>query len=127
MSGQRVLYLDDEESLVFLVVRMLKSLGYHSAGFTDPAAALAAFRAEPAAFDLVLADRSMPGMNGLEFAQSVLEVRPQARVVIATGFVVPEEAESARLIGVTATVQKPGNVAEIGELVRRLLAHPGGL
>ena len=66
MVNARILYLDDEEPLVFLMRRMLEHLGYRVAGFTRSDEALAAFNAAPAEFDLVMTDMSMPGMSGVD-------------------------------------------------------------
>src|SRR5262249_42783181 len=55
-GGERLLYVDDEEALVFLATRMLARLGYTVEGYTDPAEALRAFRARPNDFDGVITD-----------------------------------------------------------------------
>jgi CheY-like chemotaxis protein len=44
----RILYVDDEEPLVFLVTRLLHRLGYQPLGFTHPDEALVAFKSDPA-------------------------------------------------------------------------------
>ncbi len=75
MASARILYLDDEEPLVFIVKRMLERLGHQVAGFSNADAALAAFSAAPDTFHLVLTDMSMPGMNGIDFATAVIGVQ----------------------------------------------------
>jgi hypothetical protein len=45
--GERILYLDDEESLVILAKRMLERMGYVVSGFNDSTKALAAFQTAP--------------------------------------------------------------------------------
>ncbi|MBL0124373.1 MAG: PAS domain S-box protein [Betaproteobacteria bacterium] len=65
VRDRRILYLDDDESLVFLVTRLLERRGFRVSGYTDQREALAALRAEPSAFDLVVTDYNMPGMSGL--------------------------------------------------------------
>ena len=57
-SGETVLLVDDETSLVLLGEEMLAALGYEPVGFDSSAAALAAFRADPDRFDLLLTTRS---------------------------------------------------------------------
>src|SRR5690606_22660223 len=81
-EGQSVLYVDDEESLVYLITRVLQRLGYRVAGFTDANEALAAFRSDPTAFEAVVTDLSMPSMSGIEFAEHVLSLRPEVPVVM---------------------------------------------
>ncbi|HEV7716300.1 MAG TPA: response regulator [Steroidobacteraceae bacterium] len=121
MSSARILYLDDEEPLVFVMKRMLEHLGHQVAGFTRSADALAAFTAAPADFDLVLSDMSMPGMSGIEFARGVLAVRADIPVVIATGHVQPQDVERAEAVGVREVIQKPNTLEEMTRTVARLL------
>jgi two-component system cell cycle sensor histidine kinase/response regulator CckA len=120
-SAGQILYLDDEEPLVFLVTRLLRRMGYEPLGFSDPAQALAAFKSTPARFVLVMTDLSMPGANGLDFAAEILAVAPEARVAVLTGHVYPADIDRARALGVRAIEQKPLNFDELGPLVQRLL------
>lgn len=119
---QRVLYVDDEPTLVFLITRALQKLGIASEGFASAEEALAAFGREPQAFSLVLTDFTMPGsMSGLELARAVLAIRPDAAVVIASGAIDPAEARRAAEAGVRTVIQKPAKVAEMAELISGLL------
>jgi two-component system cell cycle sensor histidine kinase/response regulator CckA len=120
----RILYLDDEEALVFLVTRMLGFLGHEGVGHTSAPDALAAFRHAPASFDAVLTDLSMPGMNGLAFAREVLALQPQAVVAIASGFVEPVDRDEARAHGI-AVVTKPGSLEELESVIATLLPAGG--
>jgi DNA-binding NtrC family response regulator len=121
MAG-RILYLDDEQPLVFLMTRMLTHLGHKVSGFTSGKEAIEAFRASPGEFDLILTDMSMPHMSGLEFAQEILKIAPQAHVVIATGCIDPNWALHARTCGVREVIEKPNSVADMSQVVTRLLS-----
>ena len=94
--GARILYLDDEEPLVFLMKRMLQHLGHQVAAFSRCEDALVAFEGAPGDFDLVLTDMSMPGISGIEFAQKILAIRADALVVIATGHIQDKDLEKVR-------------------------------
>lgn len=122
-SGQRILFLDDEPPMAFLAERLLGKLGYQVRSHTSADRALAAFHADPAAFDLVITDLSMPGMSGLDVAREILACRPQIPVVLASGHMRPEDIDQARQIGVREVVLKPNTVDELGPVVRRLLAQ----
>ena len=117
----RILYLDDEEPLVFLMRRMLEHLGHRVTAVSNSEAALAAFKTTPDEFDLVLTDMSMPGMSGVEFAQQVLTVRPATLVVIATGHVQDKDVTRARAVGVHHVIQKPGTIEEMARTIDSLL------
>ncbi|MBS0416958.1 MAG: CHASE3 domain-containing protein [Proteobacteria bacterium] len=120
-QGERILYLDDEESLVILAKRMLERMGYHVSGFKDAAQAIAAFAATPQDFDLVLTDLSMPGMSGMEVARQILAIRPDVPVLLATGYVRTEDVEQARAIGIREVIWKPQTIGEMGDLLAQQL------
>jgi CheY-like chemotaxis protein len=116
--GEHVLYVDDEDQLVDLVMRMMERMGYHVTGMTRPTEAIDAVRADPRRFDLVLTDLGMPGMSGMELAEELLRIRPDLPVIITSGYVRAEDARRAEQIGVRDVVMKPNTVAEIGQLIR---------
>ena len=120
-NGQHILYVDDEEPLVYLLSRTLQRLGYRVTGFTDPREALEALRADPASFDAVVTDLSMPGLSGHELAQAVLKIRPELPVVLTSGYVRNEDRELAISAGVREVVLKPDTVQALGEILHRLL------
>lgn len=119
----RVLYLDDEPMHISLVTRWVEALGHSVSSFTSAAEALAAFEAGPGGFDLVLTDMSMPGMSGLEFAQQILRIEPQAVVIIATGCVDPNWADYARTRGVRDVIEKPTTSEAMAKAVGDLLSR----
>jgi len=119
--GERILYLDDEESLVILAKRMLERMGYRVTGFKNPDEALAAFAAAPQDFDLVLTDLSMPGMSGMEVSRQILQIRPDIPVLLATGYVRSEDVEQARAIGIREVIWKPQTIGEMGDLLAQQL------
>jgi len=116
-----VLYVDDEESLVFLMTRVLRRMGHQVTGFTAPEKAFEAFKQDPDAFDLIVSDMSMPGMSGLELARKILDVRPQLPVVITTGFVRAEDYQAAASVGVRQLILKPNTIDELGVTIERVL------
>ncbi|MEP7242968.1 MAG: response regulator [Gammaproteobacteria bacterium] len=123
MSSARILYLDDEAPLVFLMKRMLEHLGHGVQAFTNSDEALAAFTAAPTQFDLVMTDMSMPGMSGIEGAQRVLALRPDTLIVIATGHIQDRDVERARIAGVHEVIQKPNSLEAMARTVERLLSR----
>jgi len=123
--GARILYVDDEEPLVFLAERMLKRLGYVVVGCTSPHEAVEQFRAMPAAFDVVVTDLAMPGMNGFEFARAVLALRRDVPVIMTTGYAQARDHAEAANVGVVALVNKPSTVDELCNLIARVISERG--
>jgi CheY-like chemotaxis protein len=125
-SGERVLYIDDEEAMALLVERSLERLGYRVTASTSPAAALAAFRARPGDFDVAVTDYHMPAMNGRELIQALRGVRNDLPIVVTTGFLRPEDAEELRRLGIQELVQKPDTVDGLIQALHRIFARLRG-
>jgi CheY-like chemotaxis protein len=122
-KGEHVLYVDDEEALVFLATRMLRRLGYQVTGLSDAAQALQEFRARPHAFDVVVTDTSMPGLSGLALTEQVRSIRPEVPVVLVSGYFRPEDLESAQRLGVKGVIFKPHSAQELSETIRRVIGR----
>ena len=103
---KHILFLDDEESLVFLMKRLLERRGYRVSGFIKQSEALAALRADPAAFDLLLTDYKMPGMSGLDVAREAHAIRADLPVAIASGFLDETLRQTAAAAGVRDLIFK---------------------
>ncbi|MHB8948493.1 MAG: PAS domain-containing hybrid sensor histidine kinase/response regulator [Rhodoferax sp.] len=120
-QGKRVMYVDDDEALVFLVERVLKRKGFSVSTFTDPRLAAAALRAHPFDFDLLVTDYNMPGYSGIELLRETRLIRPDLPVALASGYVTAEIEKSALSVGARALIHKPNDVDELCETVQRLL------
>ena len=119
-EGQRILYLDDDEALVFLMTRLLGRRGYRVSGYVNQREALAALGADPAGFDLVLTDYNMPGMSGLDVAREVRAIRADLPVAIASGFIDAALSARAAEAGVRDLIFKAATVEEFCATVQRL-------
>jgi CheY-like chemotaxis protein len=120
-EGRHILYIDDDEAIVFLMTRLLLRQGYRVSGHTDARAALAAVRADPGGFDLVVTDYNMPGTSGLEVARALREIRADLPVALASGYITEELRETAPGAGVRELIYKPDTVEEFCQTVARLV------
>jgi len=120
-DGQHVMYVDDDESLVFLVMRMLNRLGYRASGFLDARLALDAVRANPGDFDLAVSDFNMPGLSGLDVALELARIRPDLPVVITSGYITDALRADAKRAGVRALVDKPSTVDGLCQVIQEVL------
>ena len=118
-AGKRVLYVDDEEAIIFLMTRLLERRGFRVSGFTDARDALAAVQANPGEFDLAVTDFNMPGMSGLDVANALREIRPDLPVVLASGYITEDLRQKAPAAGVRELIYKPNTVDDLCEAVAR--------
>jgi PAS domain S-box-containing protein len=121
-DGQHILYVDDEEALVFLATRVLERLGYKVTGRNDPRQALAEFKADPSQFDAVVSDLSMPGLTGPDLAREMLALRPHLPFVLTSGYIREDDVLMARKLGIRDLVLKPNTVEDLGNALHRVLA-----
>ena len=121
-QGRHVVYVDDDQALVFLIARVLKRKGFTVTTFTDPHEAQAAIEANPKAFDILVTDYNMPGYSGIDLLRKVKQIRPDLPVALASGYVTPELEQSAIREGASALIYKPNDVSEFCETVQRLIA-----
>jgi PAS domain S-box-containing protein len=118
---ERVLFVDDEQTLCELSVEILRELGYRASAFSDSRAALKTFEKDPAAFDIVVTDMTMPGLTGMQLAQRCLAIRPDLPVVLCTGYSDVVTPERARAAGIRRFAAKPLGPSELGAMVREAL------
>jgi PAS domain S-box-containing protein len=120
--SHHVMYVDDDEALVFLVQRLLRRRGYQVSGFTDPHDATAALRADPRHYDLVVTDYNMPGFCGVDLVREARRIRPDLPVALASGYVTAEIEQAALAEGASALIHKPNDVEELCATVQRLVS-----
>jgi signal transduction histidine kinase len=117
-AARHVMYVDDEPQLVTVVKRLLKREGCSVTAFTDPREALAALRAAPESFDLLVVDFNMPYLSGIDLAREASALRAALPVVIFSGNPTPELYREALSLGVSKVVNK----VELASELRRLVA-----
>jgi PAS domain S-box-containing protein len=120
-GSERILFVDDEKMLVEIGQQALQRLGYDVVSRTSPIEALELFKAKPDFFDLVITDKTMPGMTGDGLAKELMSIRPSLPVVICTGYSQTVDQERAKQMGIKAFVMKPILINELAAAVRKAL------
>jgi YesN/AraC family two-component response regulator len=87
----------------------------------DGGAALDLFGADPARFDLVITDMTMPGMTGDRLAVEMLRIRPGLPVILCTGFNELINMDRVKEIGIRALMMKPFLKNEMAKVIREVL------
>ena len=120
-GNERILFVDDSESIVNVVETMLEYLGYRVTVFTEAQEALKVFSEKPSEFDLVITDYVMPNLTGEDIAQKMLRKRSDIPIILCTGKVDLVPDEEVKNKGLRAYIVKPFGVRECAELVRGVL------
>jgi len=104
--SKRILIIDDEENIRRVTRLTLQGAGYEVGEAADGERGLEAF-GDGSAWDAVLLDQRMPGMDGLETLRHINERDATARVIMATAYASIELAVDAMKLGATDFVRKP--------------------
>ncbi len=102
-----ILFVDDDETVLAMGREILESFGYTVTTATDGKRALDVFRQDPAAFDALVSDYSMPRMNGQRLIGECLRLRPGLPTILCSGYMEKVEGENLDELGHTAFFPKP--------------------
>ncbi len=100
---------------------MLNYLGYQVVCCSSGQEALEKVRENPAAFDLVITDQSMPLMPGTELTRQLLSIRPDLRIMLCTGYSSMVDEEKAMGMGIRGFLLKPLSVTVLAREIRKNL------
>jgi PAS domain S-box-containing protein len=120
-EGQRILVVDDERKLAEVTAISLGHLGYNVHTETDSRRALELFKADPAAFDMILSDIAMPGMSGDVLAREILSLRSDIPVVLMTGHSDRVDQHLIRKLGARKLLSKPLSLNQLAVSVKEVL------
>jgi signal transduction histidine kinase/ActR/RegA family two-component response regulator len=118
--GEFVLIVDDVAEQREIASEMLKSLQYRVSAVASGEEAIQ--HVQDNRVDLLVLDMIMdPGIDGLETYRRILEIKPDQKAVIASGFSETDNVKAAQKLGAGAYVKKPYLIEKIGEAVRKEL------
>ena len=124
VTGQTVLVIDDEPTIVMLVTELLENLGYASLEAADGAAGLRIMQSD-ARIDLLITDVGLPGgPNGRQVADAARAFRPGLQVLFMTGFAENAVLSHGHLDAGMHMVTKPFAMDAMARRIQELLA-PG--
>ena len=124
-GSERILLVDDEESIVYVGQNRLERLGYQVETRMNPVEALESFRTNPDQFDLIITDMTMPQMTGDQLVKEILKIRPDMPIILCTGFNENIDEEKAKEIGIRQYIEKPLKRDDLAKLVRQVLDEKG--
>jgi PAS domain S-box-containing protein len=121
-GGPKVIYVDDDESMVLLMRVDLTMRGYDVFALTDPVKALERIQAHPEKYAALITDYNMPTLTGLELAQHVREVAPDMPILVLSGFIDERLQTLAATVGIRGMFQKGRGESELMETLQTIIA-----
>ncbi len=123
----RILVMDDEEAVSGVAADMLEMLGYRVTTVRDGAEAVAAYRQALAAgdpFDAVITDLTIPaGMGGKETVRRLLEIDPDAKVIVSSGYGNDPVMSDYARYGFKGIMPKPYRLADLSRVLLEVLGR----
>jgi YesN/AraC family two-component response regulator len=116
MNTQATLIVDDEKNISMALEQL--DLPVETAASGDEALEKIA----AGSYGIMLLDLRMPGTDGMEVLRRVSKERPEIKVIIITAYGSIDLAVEAMKLGAVDFLQKPFEVAQVREMVRRILA-----
>ncbi len=115
-----ILVVDDQELICELIAECLKCDGHKTQIAANGREALEIYR--KTAFDLVITDQSMPGMNGVQLSIAMKEHAPETPVILLTGFGEEMNASGSAPGGVDLVVGKPVSAADLRRSIHSVMS-----
>lgn len=121
-TDKRILFVDDEESLVLLGADLLGDYGYQVTCAFNAEMALQYFQHEHNIFDLVITDESMPGMSGIELAQELHRISSVTPVILCSGHMLTMQEQGMEQTNIKAVLSKTEICFKLPELLEKIFA-----
>ncbi|HUC86277.1 MAG TPA: PAS domain S-box protein [Candidatus Acidoferrales bacterium] len=128
--GQKILLVDDEPAVARTLQRLLARQNYEVTSRTSAREAMALFLEDPARFDLIITDLTMPEMSGSELARQLRARRQDLPILLATGFTADFNLDNLKAAGISEVLEKPVAMAALAGALQRVFPssnnHEGG-
>jgi len=124
VSGEHILFIDDEIEVCNALALILESAGYHVTTISDSRRGASLLEEQWVPYDLVVTDLKMPHMDGIELAALVQRVHPELPVILTTGYSRQSTTiDNIQLgkTGIAAFVKKPFEKDQLIRLIAQVL------
>ncbi|HEY5226428.1 MAG TPA: ATP-binding protein, partial [Methylovirgula sp.] len=122
-AGATILVVEDDPSVRIYAGEILRELGFFVREAPNARAALEVLRSD-SEIDLLFSDIGLPGMNGPELARAALQLRPELKVILATGYARETAVGFSQSLNGALLIAKPFGRAQLAETIRKLLPAP---
>ena len=118
---ETVLLVDDDEAISDFASQVLSKFGYKVLTASSGEEAINIYSDHSGNIDLVIMDIGMPGMGGHRCLRELLQIDPQAKIIISTGYSAAGQVKTTLKAGAAGYVGKPYQLSELLSAVRKHL------
>ena len=125
MDNKRVLIVDDDKNILYLLEHTLTRMGEDYQVFSTMDSSEALELVQKYTFDLVVSDYMMPGITGVDLARAVHQVSPDTQVILMTAYGTTRLKDTTKFVGIDGYVDKPFSIDEIHAVIQKAvqMAH----
>ena len=120
-----ILLVDDEVTLLEVGVKLLERLGYQVLLADSGRQALELYKRNRDQIDLVILDIVMPEMSGDVVFDEIRQIKPDAKVLLSSGYSMNARANEILNRGGSGYIQKPFTLQQLSQKIREVLSAPG--
>ncbi|MFH1982500.1 MAG: PAS domain S-box protein [Pseudomonadota bacterium] len=121
-----ILLIDDEALIIDVGKAMLERLGYRVVACMGGQEAVKVITDMTAEIDLVILDMIMPGMDGGTTFDCIRQIHSTMPVLLSSGYAINGHAEKIIRRGCNGFIQKPYNISELSQKIRKVLDEAKG-
>lgn len=119
-SKEKILVIDDDESVLEVAELILKNDGYEVSAANSVQAGLKLVQSDH--FILILCDIRLPDESGMDFLMQVKDIQEDLPVIMITNFGSLQGVEEALKLGAKGFISKPLRAERILEIIKKVLA-----
>jgi two-component system, response regulator RegA len=121
IMSEKVLLVDDEKDFLEIMSERMEARGMIVTTATTAEEALAFI--EKKAFDAIVMDFQMPGMDGMEALKTIKDDKPELQIILLTGYATVEKTVEAMKVGATDFLEKPADIEALSEKIKKAKAE----
>jgi CheY-like chemotaxis protein len=120
-GNETILLIEENEAILDAVKRMLQHVGYSAITASNGEKAIEIYLVEHGRIDLVILSLNMPGMGGRKCLERMLEIKPDLKAIITSGYSSAAIFEDIHKSGTFVFVEKPYQFEDLLRAIREVV------